>query len=319
MEYFRRKGRQFRVGNLHKNMAEPLFQVYGLGQCPLDYLGKIERYPEPDTKCEFSDLIIEGGGPAATALVALSRWGVSCAFAGILGDDLFGGEIKALLDKEGIDTSGVFVREGCDSQFAFIVAEPAVGRRTIFWRRPTGAPLSPEELNWDIIRRAQLLHTDGLYLEASLAACRAAKESGVRVVVDAGTLREGMLDLAGVSDYFVASESFADALTGKGDSLDACYRLAALGPSVVGVTLGDTGYVALAEGRVIQKPAYRVEAVDTTGCGDAFHAGISYGIIQGWDVDKGLDFAAWTASRVSRKPGGRAGIPTLEEIREKGF
>jgi len=59
-------------------------KVFGLGQCCLDYIGKIPSYPPPDTKCEFSDLFIQGGGPVATAMVALARWGVSCAFAGVV-------------------------------------------------------------------------------------------------------------------------------------------------------------------------------------------------------------------------------------------
>ena len=298
-------------------MTERTFQVYGLGQCTLDYIGKIDAYPPPDVKCEFSDMVIQGGGPVATALVALARWGLSCAFAGVLGDDLFAAMIKASLGGEGIDTSGVLVRKGYESQFAFIVAEPGVGRRTIFWRRPTGPPPSPEEIDYSIIRRAKVVHTDGLFPEASLAACKAAKKAGTQVVVDAGSLREGMLELAGLSDYYLASETFATALVGDDKALHACYKLAEFGPRVAGVTLGARGYVALAHGRVIKRPAYQVEAVDTTGCGDLFHAGFSYGVVQGWDVEKSLDLGAWSAAMVSRKLGGRAGIPSLEEVVER--
>ena len=287
------------------------FEVYGLGQCSLDYIGKVNAYPPPDAKCEFSDMVIQAGGPVATALVALARWRVSCGFVGVIGDDQFGTKIKTTLDREGVDTSGILVREGFDSQFAFIVAEPGVGRRTIFWGRPTGPPPNPEEIDYSIIRRARVLHTDGLFIEASLASCKEAKESGVQVVVDAGSLREGMLDLARVSDYFLASETFAKALVGEDTPLDACYKLVELGPRVVGVTLGAKGYVALTEGRIIQRPAYPVEAVDTTGCGDVFHGGFIYGVIQGWGIDKSFDFAAWAAAMASLKLGGQAGIPSL--------
>ena len=295
------------------------FQVYGLGQCCLDYIGKVQAYPPPDVKCEFTDMIVQGGGPVATALVALARWGVSCAFSGVLGDDRFGAIIKESLEVEGIDTGGVLVREGFDSQFAFIVAEPGMGRRTIFWRRPTGPLPGPEEIDYRIVRKARVVLTDGLFPEASLAACKAAKEAGVPVVVDAGSLRAGMLDIARMSDYFLASETFAEAIACAGKPLDACHRLAELGPSVVGVTLGPKGYVALDRGRIIERPAYAVEAVDTTGCGDVFHAGFIYGLIQKWDVDKSLDFASWAAAMVSLSLGGRSGIPTLEEMREKDW
>jgi len=293
-------------------VKEPLLQVFGLGQCCLDYIGKVSAYPLPDAKCEFSDMVVQGGGPVATALVALARWGIKCIFAGVLGDDQFGPMIKASLDDEGIDTSGVLVRKGFDSQFAFVVAEPGLGRRTIFWRRPTGPPPSPEELDLRLIRNARVLHTDGIFPQASLAACKVAKEAGVPVVVDAGSLREGMIDLARFSDYFLASTTFAKAFIGEDNPLEACFKLAELGPPVVGVTLGPEGYVALDRGRIIKRPAYPVEAVDTTGCGDVFHAGFIYGVLAGWNVDKSFDFAAWAAAMVSLKLGGRAGIPQLE-------
>ncbi len=300
-------------------MSDKSFQVYGLGQCCLDYVGKVDTYPLPDVKCEFTEMVIQGGGPVATALVALARWSISCTFTGVIGDDQFGSIIKETLEDENVDTGGLLVRQGSDSQFAFILAEPGVGRRTIFWRRPTGSPPSPEEIDYSSVRKAEVFHTDGLFTEASLAAASAAKEAGVQVVVDAGSLRGGMLDLARLSDYFLASETFADELVGQGKPLQACHELAELGPHVVGVTLGPKGYVALDGGRIIERPAYQVEAVDTTGCGDVFHAGFIYGLLKRWKVDKSLDFAAWTAAQVSLQLGGRAGIPQLERVKEKAW
>lgn len=294
-------------------------QVFGLGPCSLDYIAKVQAYPTPDVKCEFSELVIQGGGPVATALVALARWGLSCAYVGVVGDDLFGTMIRASLEKEEIDISGLLIRKGVESQFAFIAAEPIVGRRTIFWRRSTGPPPGPGEINFSRLREAQVLHTDGFFLEAALAACQEARKAGILVVVDAGSLREGILDLARLSDYFIASEPFATALVGKHNPVEACHKVAGLGPRVVGVTLGSKGYVAWVKGKVIQRPAYPVEAVDTTGCGDVFHAGLIYGLIQGWKTEQSLDFAAWSAAMVSRKMGGRTGIPTLREIAGQGY
>ena len=297
-------------------MVKQMFDVYGLGQCALDYIGTVDAYPAPDVKCEMAALLIQGGGPVATALVALARWGVSCIFAGLVGDDLVGTMIRTSLDEEGVNTSQILVREGSGSQFAFALAESKTGRRTIFWRRPTGPRPQPEELDFSLIRRARAFHTDGLFPEASLAGARAAKAAEVPVVVDAGTLREGILEVARVSDYFLASETFSRAFVGGDKPVETCRRLAELGPRVTGVTLGERGYVALAAGKIIERPAYRVQAVDTTGCGDVFHGGFTYGLLQGWNAEKCLDFAAWAAGLVSLKLGGRAGIPALTEVRE---
>ena len=286
-------------------------EVFGLGQCSLDFLGTVDRYPPPDVKCELSETVIQGGGPVATALVALSRWGAVCRFTGMIGDDLFGSMIRESLDKEGIDTSGLLVRKGTESQVAFITAEPEQeGRRTIFWRRPTGDPPTPEEVDCEGVCNTRVFLTDGLFPEASLAAAKAARTANVPVVVDAGTLREGMLDLARVSDYFLASEHFARVLAGQGGPVAVCRRMAELGPTVVGVTMGSKGCVALADGHIIEQPAYPVKALDTTGCGDVFHAGFVYGLLQGWAAARCLDFASWAASRVALRLGGRAGIPS---------
>jgi ribokinase len=283
--------------------------VYGLGQCALDHLGRIPAYPPPDVKCEFEGLVVQGGGPVATALVALSRWGLATTFTGVIGDDEFGSRIRTSLEAEGVDTAGVLVREGSQSQFAFIVAEGGSGRRTIFWQRPTGPPPAPEELDLEAVRAARLTHTDGIFAEASLAACLEAKKAGGLVSVDAGSMREGMLELAKLSDFYIASETFARSLLGEDDPVRACDELSKLGPPVAAVTLGAKGYVAVLDGRRFEGRAHPVEAVDTTGCGDVFHAGFLFGALSGWESKKSLDFGAWAASRVAWRLGGRAGIP----------
>lgn len=291
--------------------------IFGLGQCSLDYIGRTEAYPPPDTKCEFTNMVIQGGGPVATALVALSRWGLPCYMSGIIGDDAFGETIRGSLGEEGIDTSGLIVRKGYSSQFAFIVSEADRGRRTIFWQRPTGKPLQPDELELDVLKKSRILHTDGLFMEASLFACQKAKEAGIPVIVDAGTLRESMLDISRLSDCFIASETFSQALAQ--DHLESCRILAGLGAPFVGVTLGAKGYIAIVNGRIIRKPAFPVKAIDTTGCGDVFHAGVIYGIVQGWAAEKCLDLGALAAALVSTKMGGRNGIPTRKELHEQGY
>ena len=290
------------------------FDVFGLGQCSLDYVGVFDSYPSPDTKHEFRRMIVQGGGPVATALVALSRWGRRCLFCGVVGDDGFGEQIRASLEAEGVDTRGLLVRAGEGSQFAFVIAEPVTGRRTILWRRPTGRAVAPAEVDTAWIEAARTFYTDGLFIEASLHAAAVARRAGRAVVVDAGTLRDGMLDLAALSDVFIVSETFCRALVGGDAPLEACRRLAALGPSLTGVTLGARGYVALAHGEVISSPAHEVRVVDTTGCGDVFHAAVAYGLLRGWEARRCLDLANRAAARVATRPGGRSAIPSGDEM-----
>jgi len=289
--------------------------VFGVGQCSLDYIGLVPSYPPPDVKCEFTGMLVQGGGPVATALVALRRWGVECMMSGVTGDDDFGQKIIASLLEDGIDTSGIRIRGEQQSQFAFIVSEPTNARRTIFWQRPTGLPLHPEEINIDALLKSSALHTDGLFTDAALFACRKARAAGIPVIVDAGTLREGMLDIARTSDCFITSEVFSNAFAETPE--ETCRKLADMGVKLAGVTLGAKGYIALTDGRFIRKDAYPVPAIDTTGCGDVFHAGVTYGIVSRWEAEKALDLGAWAAGWVSTKIGGRSGIPDRQSIAQR--
>jgi ribokinase len=287
-------------------------EVFGLGQCSVDRLGFVSRYPEPDEKAEFTGLTTQCGGPVATALVALARWGRQCAMGGIVGDDAAGIRIRTDLVQEGVDASRLLSRAGSLSQYAFIAVERDSGRRMIFWQRPTGGPPGPDEL---APPACDIFLSDGIYPEADLACARAAD----RVVVDAGTLREGTRALLDVADVFVASESFARAFAGADDPRGACRKMREHGVRVAGVTLGARGYVAQFGEEPIERPAHAVDAVDTTGCGDAFHAGLVEGMLRGWDWPRSFDLAAWVAARCATALGGRAGLPDARAYPGEGY
>jgi sulfofructose kinase len=273
--------------------------VFGLGACVVDRIGIVDAFPEADAKCEAEDWRIECGGPVATALVALSRWGRTCGFGGVVGEDAEGALIRADFEAESIDTQHLQVRPGAASQQAFIAVERASGCRKIYWRRPTGA--APELA----CPECRLFLTDGLFADIS---ARLARDAAM-TVVDAGTLRDGTRELLPVAEVVVASESFARAYVGADDPEGCCRKLQEEGVRIAGVTLGDRGYVALIDGEFLRKPAREVHAIDTTGCGDLFHAGICEGILAGWDWRRTVVFAKWAAGAAATAIGGRAGIP----------
>lgn len=292
-------------------MAERRIEIFGFGQCTVDLFAPVDAFAEPDSKAEFSGLETACGGPVATALWTLAAWGRGCAFSGVVGDDDAGGRITAELAAAGIDTSRVIVRPGGRSQFAFIAVERG-GRRTIYWQRPTGAPPAPGEVD---APPCEVFLTDGLYAEPSLRFAERARS----VVVDAGTLRDGTRALLDVAEVFVSSEGFARDFAGADDPAGACRKMHEHGVAVAGVTLGERGYVASFDGRVIERPAHPAEAVDTTGCGDVFHAGLVEGLRRGWPWEKTFDFAAWAAAGCAAAIGGRAGVPDAEAYRPDGY
>ena len=80
------------------------------------------------------------------------------------------------------------------------------------------------------------------------------------------------------------------------------------------VTLGSQGCLWLEGGDVRRLPAFQVEVVDTTGCGDVFHGAFTFGLARGWDVARNARFASATAALKCRALGGRTGIPTCDVV-----
>jgi len=253
----------------------------------------------------------------ATALVVLARWGIATNFIGLISNDSFGKAIQKSLEKEGVDSSGTIIRKGRRSQFAFICIEKNTGRRTIFWARPECAPIQPEELPMASIAAAEVLHLDGLFVEASIRAAKYANRRKIPVVLDAGSLRPGMLEVVRHTDHLIAAEQFAKEYAEGEPYESALHRLRRLGPKVVVVTLGERGSIGLWNDRVLHVPALPVKALDTTGAGDVFHGAYVFGLLRKWDPAKRLALATTAAALSCRAIGGRSGIPALKEALTK--
>lgn len=296
--------------------------VTGIGQCSWDFLATVNAYPPADSKEEVLQWEEQGGGPVATALVALSRLGVTGSFHGVVGDDSLGERIRGSLVGEGVDCRGLVPRVGAVSQRAFIVVEQGCASRTIFWQRPGGAPLSPAELPAGYLGNSRFLLLDGLMMDVSLSAARDARLQGIPVMLDAGRLRPGMADLARSCDYVVAGEQFAFDLGWDGGTGSFADFARSVGAPVVTVTRGERGSLTWRGGELLHQQAYPVQAVDTTGAGDVFHGGYVFGLLQGWELPAVLPFASAMAALKCTRPGGRSGIPdltqTLNYLREQG-
>ena len=298
-------------------------RVVGIGQCAWDFLAVVDSFPKVDTKQEVLEWHEQGGGPVATALATLARFGIPCEFFGITGDDPEGKRIRESLLSEGIEIRNVITRSSASSQTAFIAIERGSGTRTIFWRRPSGDPLLPGELPADYLDGCDFLLLDGLMTEVSLFAARRARELGIPVMLDAGRVRPGMVELAGLCDYLVAAEQFALDLGWDGQPENFLSTARKLTAPVVTITLGKQGSVTFRESEIITVPAFSVGSVDTTGAGDVFHGGYLFGILRGLDLPDTIRFASAVAALKCTRIGGRAGIPCLAEalrfLAEKGF
>jgi sulfofructose kinase len=292
-------------------------QVVGLGQACVDYLGRLPFFPQEDQKGELLEIHKQCGGPASTALVTLSRAGVKTSFLGSISDDAFGFQILEGLREDQIDFSHLKITPGYTSQFAFIAINKNTGTRTIFWHRGSVPHLRAGDVDLSPFRASSTLHLDGLMVEASIEAARQARSLGWTVVMDAGTMRQGSMELIPLVDVLIASEGFAESLVGvDAGSEEALKALRELGPGKVVITLGAKGSIGWDGEKVYFQKAYPVKPVDTTGAGDVYHGAYIFGMLQRWPMQECMRFASAVAALKCREVGARKGIPRLEEVKE---
>jgi sugar/nucleoside kinase (ribokinase family) len=294
--------------------------VIGLGWCACDRIYQVDRYPAQGGKTRIRGMLEQGGGQVASALVALARLGHATRIVGKCGDDAEGARIGREFDAAGVDTRGLLVVPRARSQLSIILVPAAGGERTIFVHRGQGIDLAAADIAPALLPEAPyLLLIDGHELEACLLAATHCRARGGRVLLDAEYCEPRTATLLPLVDELVADEGFAARLLGSaaGAAPEAPATLAALlatGAGRVTVTLGARGAVSW-DGRVLlRQRAFAVPIVDTTGAGDAFHAGIAHGLLAGLDFAATLRFACALAALKCRALGGRAGLPSLAEV-----
>ena len=298
--------------------AEREFDAVGFGLNAVDHLVVVPAYPEFDTKMRLVEHAQSAGGQTASAMVGLQRLGLRTAYAGRFGSDAEGRYGLETLRAEGVDVSRAETVEGARNQLAFILIDARTGERTVIWDRDERLAYAPAEVPREYAARGRVLHMDAHDPPACARLAREARESGTVVSLDIDNIYPGLEGLLPHVDLLVSSKEFPRRLTGIDDGRAALVETKArLRPdALVGMTLGERGAVVYHEGRFVEAAAYAVPGGcrDTTGAGDAFHAGFLYGLLQGEGVEGCLNLGCAVAALKCRALGARAALPTAPEL-----
>ena len=288
------------------------FDVVGFGLNAVDHLAVTPEYPSLGSKVLLTDYKISVGGQVATAMVGLSRLGFKTSYLGKVGAEPLGDLQLESLQTEKVECSRVMRVEGASTQLGLIVIDQTSGERTIFWYRDPRLIIRPDEVDSDYITSGRLLHLDGCDTDAAIYAAKAAKQADVPVVIDLDTPYPRVEELLSQVDFLISSSEFPQKMTGLTDQQAALKVIQEKsGCKFVAMTLGCEGALAYHHGQFIHSPAFTdFDICDTTGAGDAFHAGFDYGLLQGLSIEETLKIANLTAALNCKKIGARAGLPT---------
>jgi ribokinase len=257
--------------------------------------------------------------------VALQRLGVAVTLASVVGEDDEGRALLARLAAEGCDVRHVRVKPGVSTDACFILIAPGPHGpdRTILWeqgaRLQLGDPLPIDELfSQDLL----VVDVDDPKLRQFLV--------NLPVHVSPRTLLVGPLvyllelepeaglRLALQHDVLVGNDDEFRCLTGARELKVAIERLQALMPMYVtrlaAISLGAEGCMVVTRREAVRVPAFRVDVVDPTGAGDAFAAGVVFGLLRRWEPERLGRFANAVGALAVRALGAQAGLPTLHEV-----
>lgn len=285
------------------------------GTICLDVIWRVRDLPPPGGYADVLEERKAVGGEAANTAIALTRWGARVALLGnLIGDDEEGVLPRDLFarDAPDIDLGLIRTAHGGETPYCLCIAT-ADGDRTMIGRGFQGVETEP--LDPALAREARVFTMDPNQYEAGLRACQVAAGAGMAILPMDYT-REPEVNRA--SEIVVTS---TDHVGDMGETDIETYAAGirdADGPTAI-ITRGPRGCIVaergVAAGTARRLPAYTApEVIDSTGAGDIFRAGLIYGTLRAWDLDRTLRFASAAAALNCTAMGGWGGVRTVSEI-----
>jgi sulfofructose kinase len=292
------------------------WDVLGLGCVAVDDLLYVPSFPVADAKVRVVNRERQCGGLTGTALVTAARLGARCAFAGLLGTDELSRVIEDNFLHEGVEVSFAPRSPDAPVPHSVIIVGIETGSRNIFCRIEGRAGADDRLPDESIIRSARVLFLDQYGMAGNLRAASIARPAGISIVADFEEDSDPRFpELLKLVDHVVLPSDLAQKITGKKSPEAAVEALWHKERHAVVVTCGISGSWFLGkDGAVRHQPAFEVQTVDTTGCGDVFHGAYAAALAQGATLGERVRLATAAAGLKATQHGGQRGIPTRNEV-----
>jgi ribokinase len=286
----------------------------------MDLVVRATHLPRPGETAPGRDFARFLGGKGANQAVAAARLGASVRMVGLVGEDAFGDELVAGLEREGVDTAGVR-RVSAPSGVALIVVDDR-GQNSIVWVPGANAAWDEQATasaeSWAAQCRFLVLPLE-VPRDVAERAVRGARKAGARVILNPAPHRRGDEAYFEDVDVLVPNELEATLFAGldphaRQDQAAVAQRLRSLGPRAVVITLGSEGALVTSEEGTQHLPAFPVEVVDTTAAGDAFVAGLAVALLRGTPLLEAVRFANAAGALAVTRAGAQPSLPRVAEV-----
>ena len=308
-------------------MSAKKYDATIVGLYVLDILGRpVSEIPKGGDLAYIDELRLTVAGTAGGTIIDCAKLGLSTLAVGAVGDDEKADFVVSVLEKFGADTAGFERIKGVPTSSTILNIRPNGERPALHLRGACDYFMPPNKEKLDIFD-CKVFHLGGTGLlkkldgSASVELLKDAKENECITTWDLIGATESTIDIVKPLlphiDYFMPSIEEASIMCGLDDPKDIAKYYLDNGVTNCVLTMGGEGSLFVNKDETIKTPAFDIYVVDSTGCGDAFDAGMITSLINDFDLEKSLKFATTTSGLVATGLGSDAGIIDFDDTINK--
>lgn len=279
-----------------------------LGITVLDRIQRVAELPTTGGKYVSKDYFEVGGGPAATAAVAVAKLGQDVDFIGRVGNDSVADVMLSELSSYGVGVTQCIQIPNALSSFSTVLVDDH-GERMIINHQDKQLNRDIEPLRSVDFSKYSAILVDVRWPEGSKYALEQARKYGIPSVLDADTSPEPIDDLVKLADHIAFSEPGLAKLTQTDDPIEGLNIAQKMTDGMVYVTVGAKGCYWLENEKLMHQEGKKVNVVDTTGAGDVFHGALVVAVSENMETRQAIIFSNTVAALKCTRLGGREGIP----------
>lgn len=288
-------------------------QVLCVGHAVQDFVFQVQEMPTQPTKHRANGFETIGGGPAATAAVAIARLGGRAQLVARVGTDAIGDIVLAELEAYGVDCSLVHRLQGRTSSLSAVLVD-SLGERLIVNYLDPGMEPRPDGLPQHLPGAISAVLADTRWPEAALQLLRLARTEQLPAILDGDLPMPADSELVKIATDVAFSAGGLAEYTGKSDPEDGLREAARRTDAKLCVTLGARGTLYFEDGGVKGVDGFDVDVADTLGAGDVWHGAFALARAERLSRRDAILFANAAAAIKVQNGRGRAGAPTRAEV-----